>query len=394
MAVMKFAPSAVGARSWPSGAARADYGKRPIAPLALVGSRSRVRGGRGAGVWAWHLHFAIAALTLSPLVLSWGWGIPLSAAVPAVAVPEMRVLDADSPIVFRRDDLPRLGPPAEDERPLVERIALYRVEAGDTLHEVAQRFGISVDTLLWANWLPDPDRLLPEQELTVLPVSGVVHTVDEGETPALLAERYGVDAATIIEANALWESDALEPGVRLLIPAGRPLQNQWVNRVPWPAPGTGERFKQQFIAAAAAVAQENQRRTKVPASVAIAQAINETGWGASRLAREGNNYFGIKGRNSEGTAGVVWMNTWEVLNGRNVIRNEPFRAYNTPEESFFDYGLFFLSNRRYHPALALVDDPHAFIRAISEAGFATDPVYAAKIIRIMDAYNLYQYDLQ
>jgi LysM repeat protein len=391
MTVMKFAPSSVGARSWPSGVARADYGKRPIAPLALVGSRSRARGGRSGGIWSWNLHFVIAALTLSPLVLSWVWGIPLSV---AVAAPELRVLYADYPIVFRRDDLPQLGPPAEDERPLVERIGLYRVEPGDTLHEVAQRFGISMDTLLWANSLPDPDRLLPEQELTVLPVSGVVHTVDEGETPAMLAERYGVDAATLVEANALSEPDALEPGARLLIPDGRPLQSKpWVNRVPWPAPGTGERFKQQFVEAAAAVAQENQRRTKVPASVAIAQAINETGWGASRLAREGNNYFGIKGRNSEGTAGVVWMNTWEVLNGRNVIRNEPFRAYNTPEESFFDYGLFFLSNRRYHPALALVDDPHAFIQAIAAAGFATDPVYAGKIIRMMDLYNLYQYDL-
>jgi flagellum-specific peptidoglycan hydrolase FlgJ len=198
----------------------------------------------------------------------------------------------------------------------------------------------------------------------------------------------------LIQANGLEEPYALEVGARLLVPDGRPSRGTTLARaVPWPAPGTGPQHRQQFIEAAAVAAQETQRRYGVPASVAIAQAIHETGWGASRLAREGNNFFGIKGRNSEGPAGVIWMSTWEVINGVNLFPREPFRAYYTPEESFLDYGLFFLANRRYHPALAVAHDPRAFIRAIAAAGFATDPVYAAKIIRVMDTYNLYQYDL-
>jgi flagellum-specific peptidoglycan hydrolase FlgJ len=233
---------------------------------------------------------------------------------------------------------------------------------------------------------------LPGQGLTVLPVPGVLHTVADGETVALLAERYKVTSMTLIEANGLVEPYALRKGDELLVPNGQPLPSTLPGAVPWPAPGTGVQFKQQFIEAAAAPARESQRRSGAPASVAIAQAIHETGWGSSRLAREAHNYFGIKGRNSEGPAGVVWMNTWEVIGGRNITAREPFRAYNTPEESFLDYGLFFIQNRRYHGALAVADDPQAFIQAIAAAGFATDPNYAARIIRMMDQYDLYRYD--
>jgi LysM repeat protein len=391
MAVMKVAAYPLRPRSWPAGVAPANDGRRPVAPLALIGSRSHGRRGRAGGGSRWHLHAAIVALLLSPLLLSWVWGVPLSAALPTAPV---HAFYAGYWADVRRDGLPTLDPPAEDERPLVQRVAQYRVETGDTLHDVAQRFGISTETLLWANPLPDPDRLLPDQELTVLPVSGVLHTVGEGETVAVLAERYGADPTRLIVANGLWQPEGLLAGDRLLIPDGRPLESPTRTRaVPWPAPGTGVRHRQQFIEAAAAVAQESQRRTTVPASVTIAQAIHETGWGGSRLSTEAHNYFGIKGRNSPGPAGVVWMNTWEVIGGRNIIAREPFRAYHSPEESFFDHGLFFWSNRRYHGALAVADDPRAFAHAISAAGFATDPVYAAKIIRMMDQYNLYQYDL-
>ncbi len=343
----------------------------------------------------WAQHAAVAALSLSPLLVARVWDLPLTAPLAGI---ELRMLPsgpaADTPIQYARASLPALGPLAEDERPLVARIAQYRVAPGDTLGAIAERFGVSTDTLLWANPLPDPDHLPAGRELMVPPVSGVLHAVSHGDSVALLAERYGAQVQAIIQANALEEPYALEVGARVLVPDGHPPPGSTLARaVPWPVPGTGPQHRQQFIEAAAAAAQETQRRYGVPASVAIAQAIHETGWGTSRLAREGNNFFGIKGRNSEGTAGVVWMSTWEVINGVNLFPREPFRAYNTPEESFLDYGLFFLANRRYHPALAVANDPRAFIRAIAAAGFATDPVYAAKIIRVMDTYDLYQYDL-
>jgi LysM repeat protein len=389
MAVMSLRSDALIRRS-PSLDVAPTLGRaRLLAPQALPVARRRARGGRRVSAWQWTLHAAVVALAGWSLGMGWA-GTP-RASDPSEGF-EVRVLNSALPTDFALAYLPPLGPPVEDERPLVERIASYQVAPGDTLLDLAQRFGINTETLLWSNPLPDPDRILPGQGLTVLPVPGVLHTVGEGDTVAVLADRYGVSPQTLIEANGLLEPYALHAGGALLVPNGQPLQTAG-STVPWPAPGTGVRFKQQFIEAAAAPAREMQRRSGAPASVAIAQAIHETGWGSSRLAWEGHNYFGIKGRNSEGPAGVVWMNTWEVLGGRNVTVREPFRAYNTPDESFLDYGLFFIQNRRYHGALAVADDPRAFIQAIATAGFATDPVYAAKIIRLMDQYDLYRYDL-
>ncbi|HEY7060035.1 MAG TPA: glucosaminidase domain-containing protein [Chloroflexota bacterium] len=372
--------------------ARAYDGPPLATARAMVAARPRSARRPWAHLPRGALHAAIVALALSPLALARAWDLPLT--VPLVGLQQVRMLDDTAPaLAYDRTSLPALGPLAEDERPLVARIAEYRVAPGDTLNSLAERFGVSAETLLWANPMPDPDHLAAGREVIVPPVSGVLYTVVDGDSVAQLAERYGVGVGPLIAANGLEEPYALEVGARVLVPDGHPPHGT-ARPVPWPAPGTGPQYRQQFIEAAAVAAQETQRRYGVPASVAIAQAIHETGWGASRLAREGNNFFGIKGRNSEGTAGVVWMSTWEVINGVNLFPREPFRAYHTPDESFLDYGLFFLANRRYHAALQVANDPRSFIREIAAAGFATDPVYAAKIIRVMDTYDLYQYDLQ
>src|SRR4051812_3679502 len=252
----------------------------------------------------WALHTAVAALTLSPLLLARVWAMPLSAPLAGLEVRGLSRGPATDAGEFRRAGLPALGPLAEDERPLVARITQYQVATGDTLNAIAERFGVSAESLLWANLLPDPDHLTAGRDLTVPPVSGVVHTVSHGDSVAVLAERYGTPVTALIQANGLEEPYALDVGARVLVPDGRPPGGTTPARtVPWPAPGTGPQHRQQFIEAAAVAAQETQRRYGVPASVAIAQAIHETGWGASGLARDGNNFFGIKGRNSEGSAG-------------------------------------------------------------------------------------------
>ena len=359
--------------------------------VSLVGRAARPRR------WRWGEHALVAVLALAPFLLPWRGDLQMLDTSPSVVtVPASGPGDWSDP----RDAptlawWPRLEPAAEDRQPLVDRITLYRVGITDTLQSLAERFGITVDTLLGANPFVNPDRLVPGQELLVLPVPGVLHVLAEGETLDAVAARYGVEVAAIQEANGLPDAPTLHAGDRLLIPNAQPPRPPGPLRaVAWPAPGTGIVFRQQFIEAAAAAAQEAQRRTGAPASVAIAMAINETGWGTSRLAREAHNYFGIKGRLGEGPAGVVWMTTWEVLGGRNVYLREPFRAYHSPEESFLDFGLFLHANPRYQRALTRTDDPRAFVREIAAAGFATDPDYAAKIIRIMDTYDLYQYDVR
>ena len=150
--------------------------------------------------------------------------------------------------------------------------------------------------------------------------------------------------------------------------------------------------QERFILEVAAAAQASQRATGVPASVTIAQAILESDSGRSRLAKEANNFFGIKASKTPGPAGVVYMDTWEYLNGRNVTRREPFKAYHTMEESFTDHGEYLRNSPIYAEAMKHTDDPRQFARQIHRAGYATDPQYATKLIRLMDRYNLYQYD--
>ena len=156
--------------------------------------------------------------------------------------------------------------------------------------------------------------------------------------------------------------------------------------------GTPDTIQERFIADVAAAAQTSQQETGVPASVTLAQAMLESDLGRSALAQEAKNYFGIKASGSPGPAGVVYMDTREVIGGASVTVRAPFRAYNTVAESFTDHGLYLRDTPRYAEAMKHTDDPRLFARLIQQAGYATDPQYAAKLIRLMDTYNLYQYD--
>jgi hypothetical protein len=147
-----------------------------------------------------------------------------------------------------------------------------------------------------------------------------------------------------------------------------------------------------FIDAVGAAAQKSARVTGVPASVTVAQAILESDWGRSRLTRQGNNLFGIKALNGAGPAGVVTMATWEHTAGGDVVVQAPFKAYYTLEQSIDDHGKFFTQNHRYAAALSVARDARAFAGGIQDAGYATDPSYASKLIALMDRYNLYRFD--
>lgn len=278
--------------------------------------------------------------------------------------------------------------------PLVDRISHYRVALGENLTSIAARFGIGMDTLRWANALPaDPNLLFVGQELTVLPVDGVLYAVLAGDTLQSVATAARVSVGDLAQANGLPEDAALEVGRRLLVPGGRPVTATFpTTSHPWPLLGSGTASYQQFIQAAVPLAQDVQRQTGVPASVTIAQAILESDWGTSSLTRAANNFFGIKATDYPNTNDVYWSDTWEVVDGEDLVVRAPFRAYKTPWDSFLDHGQFFLRSRRYAAALLVTSNPQEFARAIADAGDATDPAYARKLIALMDQYRLYQYD--
>lgn len=127
-------------------------------------------------------------------------------------------------------------------------------------------------------------------------------------------------------------------------------------------------------------------------SISIAQAILESDWGRSGLATKANNLFGIKG-NYQGES--VTVPTKEYVNGEFITVNDEFRKYPSWNVSIEDHGGFFTStNWRVENYKHVVGETNykRAAQALSEAGYATDPDYANKLINIIEQYKLTQYD--
>ncbi len=100
-------------------------------------------------------------------------------------------------------------------------IISYTVQEGDTISSIAASFGISVNTLLWANNLKETSIIRPSDELTVLPMTGVIHRVKSDQTVGWIANYYDADSEEIIAANELLADGSIQIGEKLVIPDGR-----------------------------------------------------------------------------------------------------------------------------------------------------------------------------
>ncbi|MBI4160659.1 MAG: M23 family metallopeptidase [Candidatus Yanofskybacteria bacterium] len=101
------------------------------------------------------------------------------------------------------------------------QIANYTVQEGDTLSFIASDFGVSVNTIIWANNLKNIDSISPGQELKIPPVSGVIHEVKKGDTVSTIAKKYGVDQEKIITFNFLPQEGDLQVGQEIIVPDGK-----------------------------------------------------------------------------------------------------------------------------------------------------------------------------
>ena len=132
-----------------------------------------------------------------------------------------------------------------------------------------------------------------------------------------------------------------------------------------------------------AVAQMEEHH--IPASITLAQGLLESSAGRSRLAREGNNHFGIKCHNG-------WQG--ETMLRDDDAPNECFRVYDNVEESYHDHSLF-LKRERYKPLFNLeLTDYQGWAKGLSKCGYATDPNYADRLVSIIERYALYVYDTE
>ena len=141
------------------------------------------------------------------------------------------------------------------------------------------------------------------------------------------------------------------------------------------------------------IAQQAAERLGLDPRMMLAQSALETGWGRHMIPREDGsnsfNLFGIKAdRRWDGEAAEVA--TLEYRNGTPRQERWAFRAYDSFEQSMQDYVDFLTANPRYQQALQKTDNPQAFARGLQQAGYATDPQYANKIVNIMDGPTMNQ----
>lgn len=132
------------------------------------------------------------------------------------------------------------------------------------------------------------------------------------------------------------------------------------------------------------------QETGIPARFLVAHAALETGWGKSEPRRaDGSpsfNLFGIKaGRKWAGDS--VLASTTEYIDGQSLRKNESFRAYGSYTEAFRDYARLLKENPRYKSVLA-AENGAQFAQGLQQAGYATDPLYAQKLSRIIASTSL------
>ena len=139
-----------------------------------------------------------------------------------------------------------------------------------------------------------------------------------------------------------------------------------------------------YIAQFKSIAMKEMKRTGVPASITLAQAILESNSGESNLAKNHNNHFGIKCK-SDWTGAKAYQD--------DDAKQECFRAYDNAEVSFKDHSNF-LKNRPNYVDLFLLDpvDDTAWAYGLKKAGYATATDYPKKLLKIIDDYELAQYN--
>lgn len=146
-----------------------------------------------------------------------------------------------------------------------------------------------------------------------------------------------------------------------------------------------------FINKLAPLAVADYKRSNVLPSLTIAQGILESGWGESELATKANNLFGIKA-DSRWTGKIYNTETKEYYNGSNTATtvSANFRAYDSWDGGVKDHSDF-LQADRYNKVIGAKDYKTA-CEEVYKAGYATDPNYTSKLIKLIEDYKLYEYD--
>ena len=142
----------------------------------------------------------------------------------------------------------------------------------------------------------------------------------------------------------------------------------------------------QFTTQMQAHAQQAEQMTGIPSSFILAQAAIESGWGKREITlsdgTSSHNVFGIKA-DSHWKGPVAEVTTTEYVDGAPRKVQAKFRAYDSHAEAFQDYAQFLANNPRYKHVLANSQSAQDFAQGLQQAGYATDPAYADKLLKVI-----------
>ena len=148
--------------------------------------------------------------------------------------------------------------------------------------------------------------------------------------------------------------------------------------------------KEEFVEKIAPIAQDEQQKYHIFASITIAQAALESNWGQSELATQYYNLFGVK----SDTGGL--MTTKEYVNGQWIVVRARFAIYQSWRESIEQHTALFVDgtswDSSHYQAVLSADNYVEAAQALQQRGYATDPNYAQKLISLIKIYNLDKYD--
>ena len=190
-------------------------------------------------------------------------------------------------------------------------------------------------------------------------------------TPSPKASRFP------LSNNEKSVENAPAPAVPMLLkrPTVAPVSNTESNRATEPA---------KFFASVLPQAERAAKALGVPTEVLLAQAALETGWGRSTQSGQGNHrYFGIKA-DGRWQGEAVQQQTLEYVEQKPQSVSALFRDYANSEDAFTDYVNFIKQSPRYQQAISGQPDARQYISGLQKGGYATDPQYADKVMRIYD----------
>lgn len=212
------------------------------------------------------------------------------------------------------------------------------------------------------------------RELEASAVAALAGLPDAARVPGMGA---GVGTGSF-SAASIYERAALEARLSEAVRSARD------------ASGAVSQSARDFVTEVWPHALEASRKTGIPAQFMVAQAALETGWGQKQLRHAdgspSHNLFNIKA-GAAWTGRTVARDVVEYANGQAYTEPSRFRAYGSYAESFRDYANLMTRSPRYADVLGQTD-PAAFARSLQDAGYATDPMYADKLTRIIGGNTL------